>query len=90
MQKSSLVVQPKIMQAQEYGLTKERIMITPKMNILQIPIIDEFSASSKSMRTAKFAAEKDFGPKILAEHLALIVVPFHSPPQSPIQRLSLY
>ncbi|KAF9516889.1 hypothetical protein BS47DRAFT_1338055 [Hydnum rufescens UP504] len=30
MQKSSLVVQPKIMQAQEYGLTKERIMITPK------------------------------------------------------------
>ncbi|KAF9504146.1 hypothetical protein BS47DRAFT_1355532 [Hydnum rufescens UP504] len=58
MQKSSLVVQPKIMQAQEYGLTKERIMITPKMNILQIPIIDEFSASSKSKQTAEFAAEK--------------------------------
>ncbi|KAF9518821.1 hypothetical protein BS47DRAFT_200810 [Hydnum rufescens UP504] len=33
-------------------------MITPKMNILQIPIIDEFSASSKSKQTAEFAAEK--------------------------------
>ncbi|KAF9502983.1 hypothetical protein BS47DRAFT_1356526 [Hydnum rufescens UP504] len=58
MQKSSLVVQPEIMQAREYGLTKERIMITPKMNILQIPIIDEFRASSKSKRTAEFTAEK--------------------------------
>ncbi|KAF9505335.1 hypothetical protein BS47DRAFT_558320 [Hydnum rufescens UP504] len=59
------------------------------MNILQIPIIDEFSASSKSKRTAEFAAEKGLGRKILAEHLALIVVPFQSPPQFPIQRLSL-
>ncbi|KAF9519448.1 hypothetical protein BS47DRAFT_1337308, partial [Hydnum rufescens UP504] len=65
MQKSSLVVQPEIMQAQEYGLTKERIMITPKMNILQIPIIDEFSASSKSKWTAEFVAKKGFGKSLL-------------------------
>ncbi|KAF9519435.1 hypothetical protein BS47DRAFT_1337257 [Hydnum rufescens UP504] len=59
MTRISLVVQPEIMQAQEYGLTKERISLYSLiMNILQIPIIDEFSASSKSKQTAEFAAEK--------------------------------
>lgn len=33
-------------------------MITPKMNILQIPIVDEFSASATSKRDVQFATEK--------------------------------
>ncbi|KAF8311161.1 N-terminal nucleophile aminohydrolase [Clavulina sp. PMI_390] len=38
--------------------TNTMIVITPKMNILQIPIVDEFSASSRSKRNVQFATEK--------------------------------
>jgi hypothetical protein len=41
--------------------TNTLVVVTPKMNILQIPIIDEFSSSSKmKKRTVEFAAEKGF------------------------------
>jgi len=41
--------------------TNTLVVVTPKMNILQIPIIDEFSSSSNmKKRTVEFAAEKGY------------------------------
>jgi len=77
--------------------TNTLIVITPKMNILQIPIIDEFSASSTSKRDVQFATDKGLWAQNPRRVVAAsqptdsenrsgdlsVPVPFPSPPPPP-------
>lgn len=44
--------------------TNHMVVITPKMNLLQIPIVDEFYVAGGAARTTEFAREKGLLPSM--------------------------